>query len=192
MWIWCSSSSRRAALASTTPKVLALLPADKPVIRGQQARRRAPPRELAPGSAGHASGATSASSCLSAKEGGRRHALFKILAPPAQQGWFYDEDAPTDRSERFLASGSFEKSSSRLTGDELPYTSTVVIDKWRKRHSAPHQCQHRGRARGPQGHDHWPGRRAPQAHRLRGAAELQTLMDARIHLELWVKVRRVG
>ena len=47
-----------------------------------------------------------------------------------EQPWFYDEDALTDRNERFLASEIIREKLFRLTGDELPYTSTVVIDKF--------------------------------------------------------------
>ena len=42
----------------------------------------------------------------------------------------YDADAMTDRSERFLASEIIREKVFRWTGDELPYTSTVVIDKF--------------------------------------------------------------
>jgi GTP-binding protein Era len=47
-----------------------------------------------------------------------------------QQPWFYGEDELTDRSEKFLASETVREKLFRFTGDELPYTSTVVIDKF--------------------------------------------------------------
>jgi GTP-binding protein Era len=47
-----------------------------------------------------------------------------------EQAWWYDADELTDRSERFLASELVREKLFRLTGDELPYTSTVVIDKF--------------------------------------------------------------
>jgi len=47
-----------------------------------------------------------------------------------QQPWWYAEDELTDRSEKFLASETVREKLFRLTGDELPYTSTVVIDKF--------------------------------------------------------------
>ena len=57
--------------------------------------------------------------------------LLGIVEPYLpEQPWFYDEDALTDRSERFLASEIVREKLFRLTGDELPYTSTVVIDKY--------------------------------------------------------------
>ncbi|MFT0169139.1 GTPase Era [Paraburkholderia mimosarum] len=42
----------------------------------------------------------------------------------------YGEDDLTDRSERFLAAEILREKVFRWTGDELPYTSTVLIDKF--------------------------------------------------------------
>ena len=36
----------------------------------------------------------------------------------------------TDRSDRFMAAEIIREKLFRLTGDELPYTSTVIIDKY--------------------------------------------------------------
>ena len=47
-----------------------------------------------------------------------------------EQPWAYGEDELTDRSERFLASEIVREKLFRFTGDELPYTSTVVVDKF--------------------------------------------------------------
>ena len=47
-----------------------------------------------------------------------------------EQGWWYSPDELTDRSEKFLASEIVREKLFRLTGDELPYTSTVVIEKF--------------------------------------------------------------
>ncbi len=57
--------------------------------------------------------------------------LFGILRPYLPEGEpMYDADAMTDRSERFLASEIIREKVFRWTGDELPYTSTVIIDKF--------------------------------------------------------------
>lgn len=42
----------------------------------------------------------------------------------------YGEDDLTDRSSRFLAAEILSEKVFRWTGDELPYTSTVVIEKF--------------------------------------------------------------
>jgi GTP-binding protein Era len=117
--------------------------------------------------------------------------LFGILKPYLpEQGWFYDEDALTDRSEKFLASEIIREKLFRLTGDELPYTSTVILDKWEeegalRRISASivvERDAHKGMIIGEGGE---------RLKRIGSEArqELERLMEAKVFLELWVKVR---
>ena len=128
---------------------------------------------------------------LSAKKESDVARLFKILKPYLpEQGWFYEEDALTDRSEKFLASEIIREKLFRLTGDELPYTSTVVIDKFEeegnlRRISASivvERDAHKGMIIGEGGE---------VLKRIGSEArqELERLMDAKVFLELWVKVR---
>src|SRR5215212_9996376 len=57
--------------------------------------------------------------------------LLAIVEPYLpEQPWLYPEDALTDRSDRFLAAEVVREKLFRLTGDELPYTSTVVVDRF--------------------------------------------------------------
>ena len=66
---------------------------------------------------------------LSARRQADVERLLEIVRPYLPEGaWLHDEDALTDRSERFLASELIREKLFRLTGDELPYTSTVVIE----------------------------------------------------------------
>ncbi|MBH9553293.1 GTPase Era [Inhella gelatinilytica] len=68
---------------------------------------------------------------LSARKAADVDRLYDILSPYLpEQPWFFEEDALTDRSERFLASELIREKLFRLTGDELPYSCTVVIDRW--------------------------------------------------------------
>ncbi len=68
---------------------------------------------------------------MSAKKRDDIQRLLGICAPYLpQQPWFYGADELTDRSEKFLASETVREKLFRFTGDELPYTSTVVIDKF--------------------------------------------------------------
>lgn len=117
--------------------------------------------------------------------------LFAILKPYLpEQDWYYEEDALTDRSEKFLASEIIREKLFRLTGDELPYTSTVVIDKWEeegemRRISASivvERDAHKGMIIGSGGE---------RLKRIGSEArqELERLMEAKVFLELWVKVR---
>jgi GTP-binding protein Era len=119
--------------------------------------------------------------------------LFEIVKPYLpEQAWYYDSDMLTDRSEKFLASEIIREKLFRLTGDELPYTSTVVIDKWeeedsgtRRRISASivvERDAHKGMIIGDKGE---------RLKRIGSEArqEMERLMEAKVFLELWVKVR---
>ncbi|WP_370538583.1 GTPase Era [Ideonella sp.] len=117
--------------------------------------------------------------------------LFAILKPYLpEQGWFYEEDALTDRSEKFLASEIIREKLFRLTGDELPYTSTVVIDQWKEEGNlrriaatiVVERDAHKGMIIGEGGE---------RLKRIGSEArqELERLMEAKVFLELFVKVR---
>jgi GTP-binding protein Era len=117
--------------------------------------------------------------------------LLAVVAPHLpQQPWFYDADMLTDRSERFLASELIREKLFRLTGDELPYESTVVIDKFEedgnlRRIAATIVVEreaHKGMIIGDGGE---------RLKRIGSEArqELERLMDCKVFLELWVKVR---
>ena len=118
--------------------------------------------------------------------------LLGIVKPYLpQQPWFYDGEMLTDRSERFLASEIIREKLFRLTGDELPYTSTVVIDKFEEEGDTLRKISasivverdaHKGMIIGDKGE---------RLKRIGSEArvELERLMEAKVYLELWVKVR---
>ncbi len=68
---------------------------------------------------------------LSAKQHADIERLLATIKPYLPEGNpIYGEDDLTDRSERFLAAEILREKVFRWTGDELPYTSTVLIDKF--------------------------------------------------------------
>jgi GTP-binding protein Era len=114
-----------------------------------------------------------------------------------EQDWWYDADELTDRSERFLASETVREKLFRLTGDELPYTSTVIIDKFEEE-----PPQKKGQKRlmkiaativvERDGHKAMViGDKGERIKRIgtETRQELEKLMDAKVFIELWVKVR---
>jgi len=128
-----------------------------------------------------------------------------------EQEWLYDAEMLTDRSERFLAGEIVREKLFRLTGDELPYGATVVIDKFEEEDPAGDATQTPTPAR-EDGRKPPPGLRRiaativveREAHkgmvigeggeRLKrigseARMELERLLGARVFLELWVKVR---
>jgi GTP-binding protein Era len=128
---------------------------------------------------------------LSAKKDADVQRLLEIVRPYLpQQPWLHDADALTDRNDRFLVSEVIREKLFRLTGDELPYTSTVVIDKYeeegRLRRVAAsivvERDAHKGMIIGAGGE---------RLKRIGSEArqDLEKLLDAKVFLELWVKVR---
>ena len=128
---------------------------------------------------------------LSAKKDSDVQRLFQILKPylPSQE-WFYEEDALTDRSEKFMAAEMIREKLFRLTGDELPYEATVIIDRWEEegnlRRIAATIVVERDAQKGM-----IIGQGGERLKRIGSETrqELEKLWDARVFLELWVKVR---
>jgi GTP-binding protein Era len=112
-----------------------------------------------------------------------------------QQPWWYAEDELTDRSEKFLAAETVREKLFRLTGEELPYTSTVVIDKFDEEPSPKFNRMVRIAATivvERDGHKAIViGDKGERLKRIGTEArqELEKLMDCKVFLELWVKVR---
>ncbi len=134
-------------------------------------------------------------SAKSAKDIERLLGICEPLLP--EQDWWYAEDELTDRSEKFLASELVREKLFRLTGDELPYTSTVVIDKFEEE-----PPQKKGQKRllriaativvERDGHKAMViGDKGERIKRIgmETRVELEKLADAKVFLELWVKVR---
>lgn len=107
-------------------------------------------------------------------------------APPV-----YDGDTLTDRSERFLAAEILREKVFRFTGEELPYTSTVVIDQFKmdgkmRRIAATilvDRDSHKAMIIGQKG------------ERLKKIStdariDMEKLFNGKVFLETWVKVKR--
>ncbi len=112
-----------------------------------------------------------------------------------EQAWWYAEDELTDRSEKFLVSETIREKLFRLTGDELPYTSTVVIDQFSEEPGKTSSRMVRIAATivvERDGHKAMViGDKGERIKRIGTEArvELEKLLDAKVFIELWVKVR---
>ena len=133
---------------------------------------------------------------MSAKSRGDIERLYGICDKYLpEQPWWYAEDELTDRSEKFLASETVREKLFRFTGDELPYTSTVIIDKFDEEKSKQHKRLVRIAATivvERDGHKAMViGDKGERLKRIGTEArqELEKLLDAKVFLELWVKVR---
>ena len=113
-----------------------------------------------------------------------------------EKAWWYSQDELTDRSEKFLASETVREKLFRLTGDELPYTSTVVIDKFEEEPGRGKQKRLLRMAATivveREGHKAMViGDKGERIKRIgtETRVELEKLLDAKVFIELWVKVR---
>jgi GTP-binding protein Era len=69
---------------------------------------------------------------VSAKLGSKIEELRDAIRTHLPVGeMFYDKDDITDRSERFLAAEMLREKIFRFTGDELPYSTSVVIEQFK-------------------------------------------------------------
>ncbi|TSE36049.1 GTPase Era [Tepidimonas charontis] len=174
-------------------KVLALLPTGVPVILVANKLDRVQRRvEIAPWLRSmqerHPFAEFFPMSAKQPRDVQRLLALCERYVP--QQPWLYEPDDLTDRSERFLAGELVREKLFRLTGDELPYTSTVVVDRFEhegglRRIAATivvERDSHKGMVIGQGGE---------RLKRIGTEArqELERLWGGKVFLELWVKVR---
>jgi len=130
--------------------------------------------------------------------------LLDIVEPYLpERPWQHDRDALTDRNERFLATEIVREKLFRLTGEELPYTSTVVLDRFEEWQDA---AAGRPRAGAAQRQVHIAATIVVERDAHKGIVigaggerlkrigtearhELEHLLDAKVHLALWVQVR---
>ena len=134
---------------------------------------------------------------LSAKNAKDVSGLLQICAAYLpEQEWRYGAEELTDRSERFLVSETIREKLFRLTGDELPYTSTVVLDQFEESTKGSgakrfikiaativvERDSHKAMVIGD-------GGERVKSIGTSARRELEQLLDAKLFLEIWVKVR---
>lgn len=68
---------------------------------------------------------------VSAKHGTNIDVVEKLVRKHLPEGeWYFPEEYVTDRSQRFMASEIIREKLMRFTGDELPYSVTVEIERF--------------------------------------------------------------
>jgi GTP-binding protein Era len=102
----------------------------------------------------------------------------------------FDEDDITDRSEKFLASEIVREKVFRFVGDELPYTSTVLIEKFEqegnlRRVFAVILVERDGHKAMVIGNK---GARLKEIS-TQARLDMERLFGAPVYLEIWVKVK---
>jgi len=128
---------------------------------------------------------------VSARQDKQLDTLLDAIRPFLPEGEkIYPEDEITDRNERFLAAELVREKVFRFTGEELPYSVSVIIEqfkmdgKLRRIHAAilVDKDAHKAMLLGKNGEK--MKEIATQAR-----LDMEKLFDGKVYLEVWVKVR---
>ncbi len=128
---------------------------------------------------------------VSAKQGfqlDRLEGEIRHLLPEGEA--MFDEDDITDRSEKFLAAEIVREKVFRFVGDELPYTSTVVIEKFEQEGNLRRvfaailvgRDAHKAMLIGQK------GARLKEIS-TQARLDMEKLFGGKVYLEVWVKVK---
>ena len=128
---------------------------------------------------------------VSARQNLQLDTLLNAIRPYMPEGErIYPEDEVTDRNERFLAAELVREKVFRFTGDELPYSASVIIEQFkmdgtmRRIHAAilVDKEAHKAMLIGKSGEK--LKEIATQAR-----LDMEKLFDGKVYLEVWVKIR---
>ena len=129
---------------------------------------------------------------VSAEKGTQLEALKQEIAKQLPQGdALYPEDELTDRDERFLAAEFVREKIFRLVGDEIPYSTTVTIDRFEQEGDLRRifasvlveKTSQRAILLGERGS-------RMKAISMQARRDLEQLFGAPVYLEVWVRVKK--
>jgi GTP-binding protein Era len=123
------------------------------------------------------------------KDGDRLLAIVGRYLPASEP--FFEEEAITDRSERFLAAEILREKVFRLTGDEIPYGVAVEIEQYQ---TEPSGLRRIHAVIWVDRDAHKPillGKGGEHLKRISTEArqDMEKLFDAKVFLQCWVKVK---
>ncbi len=129
---------------------------------------------------------------VSATKGDQVDALERLVVTALPEGEpIYPEDQVTNRSQRFFAAELVREQLMQRYGEELPYRTTVEIERFEEREGRyrihaliwVERPSQKGIIIGKQGE-------ALKAVATQARLEMQKLFDCSVHLEVWVKVKK--
>lgn len=129
---------------------------------------------------------------LSARQGGQAEMLERLVATrlPETEMFLFPEEQVTDRSERFLVAELIREQVMRTLGQEVPYSTAIEIEQF-KREGNLTRIHAAILVERPGQKAIMIGKGGAQLKRIGTAArkEMERLLDGKVFLELWVKVR---
>lgn len=129
---------------------------------------------------------------ISAATGSQVDALRQLVNSYARPGvHHFPEDYVTDRSLRFMTAEIIREKLMRFTGDELPYSTTVEIEQFKTEANGTTHIhalilvERDGQKRMVIG----AGGSKLKTIGTEARRDIETLVDGKVHLQLWVKVK---
>lgn len=189
--VWVVDAAR---LTDADRSVAALIPAGTPlVVAANKVDAVADKSQLLPLlSEIHALRSDAAIVPISAEKGVQLAELKDEIAKALPEGdQIYDADELTDRDERFLAAEFVREKIFRLVGEEVPYSTTVTIDRFEQEGRLRRifasvlvdRASQRAILLGERGE-------RMKAISMQARRDLEQLFDAPVYLEVWVRVKK--
>jgi GTP-binding protein Era len=102
----------------------------------------------------------------------------------------YDPDEVTDRSERFIAGEFIREKLFRLVGDEIPYSTSVVVDQF-KQEDQLYKVYATILVEKPNQKAIIIGKKGEKLKQIATQArqDMELLLGGKVYLEVWVKVK---
>ena len=144
---------------------------------------------------------------VSALKGENTEVLIDTIYKYIPEGpMYYDEDTITDQPERQIVAELVREKSLRLLSDEIPHGITVVIDRMKERIDHNNRAGHNQVEQGNglididatiicerdshKGIIIGKGGRMLKQIGIQARKEIENLLDCRVNLQLWVKVKK--
>ena len=130
---------------------------------------------------------------ISASQGNNVSELIKTIAKYLPEGpQFYDADQLTDRPEYFIVAELIREQVLKLTHEEVPHATAVVVDRMRDHEGGKLQVEATIYVERPGQKGIIIGKKGQMLKQIGIAArqEIETLLGEKVNLRLWVKVQK--
>lgn len=130
---------------------------------------------------------------ISASQGNNVSELIKTIAKYLPEGpQFYDADQLTDRPEYFIVAELIREQVLKLTHEEVPHATAVVVDRMRNHEGGKLQVEATIYVERPGQKGIIIGKKGQMLKQIGIAArqEIEALLGEKINLRLWVKVQK--
>ena len=130
---------------------------------------------------------------ISASQGNNVSELIKTIAKYLPEGpQFYDADQLTDRPEYFIVAELIREQVLKLTHEEVPHATAVVVDRMRDHEGGKLQIEATIYVKRPGQKGIIIGKKGQMLKQIGIAArqEIEALLGEKVNLRLWVKVQK--